>query len=79
MVEVSIAQRAESREQEKDRKYKDPIQCPICGKVFGEWEEVNGSATIKKWCPNCSPKIKRHVYITKNSLDIDKRKVHKVK
>ena len=45
------------------RKYKDPIKCPICGRVFGEWEEVNGSVTIKKYCPKC----KRVVYITKKS------------
>ena len=35
------------------KKYKDPIQCPVCGKVFGEWDRVVGEATIKKKCPKC--------------------------
>ncbi|MBN2468133.1 MAG: hypothetical protein JXD19_08290 [Deltaproteobacteria bacterium] len=34
----------------KKQKYKDPIVCPVCGKVFGEWVEVNGAVTTKKWC-----------------------------
>ena len=44
-----------------DLKYKDPIYCPLCGKVFGEWKKVEGSATIKKWCPRCE----KYVEITK--------------
>ena len=35
------------------KKYKDPIVCPVCKKVFGEWEKVDGEAVIKKWCPRC--------------------------
>jgi phage FluMu protein Com len=45
----------------KKSKYKDTILCPVCGKVFGEWEEVIGKVTIKKHCPRCE-KIR---YITK--------------
>jgi len=41
--------------------YIDPILCPICGKVFGEWEMVEGRVIIKKWCPAC----KKMVYIKK--------------
>lgn len=55
-----------------ERKYQDPIECPICGKVFGEWEEVEGVVVIKKWCPLC----KKMVYIGRatKKLDIDGRK-----
>ena len=41
--------------------YDDPIKCPTCGKVFGEWELVQGRVVIKKWCPAC----KKMVYIKK--------------
>jgi phage FluMu protein Com len=50
-------------------KYRDPIYCPRCGKVFGEWKEVRGIATIKKWCPRC----KKYVDITKK-VDFLKQK-----
>jgi len=39
--------------------YADPISCPTCGKVFAEWESVQGRAVVKKWCPRC----KKYVYI----------------
>jgi len=41
--------------------YKNPVACPVCGKVFAEWERVKGLAIIKKWCPGC----KAFRYITK--------------
>ena len=47
-----------------EKNYKDPIECPICGKVFGEWEELKGKATIKKWCTRC----KKVVYITRVAI-----------
>lgn len=46
-----------------NKRYQDPIACPICGKVFGEMERINGEAVIKKWCPKC----KKFVFITKRS------------
>ena len=42
--------------------YDDPIYCPVCGKVFGEWKKVNGEVTIRKYCPRC-----------KKFVDIDKK------
>jgi phage FluMu protein Com len=45
------------------KEYEDPIKCPVCGKVFAEWEKVEGSATVKKWCPVC----KEMKYITKKA------------
>ena len=46
-------------------KYNDPILCPICGKVFGEWEEVRGVAVIKKWCSKC----RKMVYVKKEEIE----------
>jgi len=43
------------------QQYVDPIECPVCRKVLGEWVEVKGKATIKKMCPRC----KEMRYITK--------------
>jgi len=44
------------------QEYRDPIKCPVCGKIFGEWEDVRGEVVISKWCANC----KKVVYISKN-------------
>lgn len=46
------------------KKYADPILCPVCDKVFGEWVEVSGTVTIEKWCPKC----KEFRFITKKGL-----------
>ena len=43
--------------------YKDPIMCPVCHKIFAEWEDVAGKATIKKWCKKC----KEFRFITKKA------------
>jgi phage FluMu protein Com len=45
------------------KKYKDPVVCPVCKKVFGEWVYVSGKASIRKWCPRC----KAYREITKES------------
>lgn len=45
------------------QKYTDPILCPTCFAVFGEWEKVKGTATIKKLCPRC----KEYKFISKTA------------
>ena len=36
----------------------DPILCPICGKLLGEWH-VKGSAVFsKRPCPRCKKEVK---------------------
>lgn len=42
-------------------RYKNPVQCPRCGKVFAEIESIHGTVVIKKLCPKCDD----YVYITK--------------
>jgi len=44
-------------------KYEDPIRCPICRKVFGEWKKIDGKVVIRKWCSRCQ----RFVDIEKES------------
>jgi len=55
--------RQESGARIQRQKYADPIACPVCGKVLGEWVEVKGSVTIRKWCPRC----KEFRFITKKA------------
>ena len=35
------------------QKYEDPIKCPVCGRVLGEWIKVKGIATIRRKCKTC--------------------------
>lgn len=46
-------ERNSARVRQGPQAYDDPIQCPVCGKVFGEWIEVKGKVAISKYCNRC--------------------------